>query len=320
MNSAAHPSAALVEHALSLLAAAAIETPVVAAGLREQLETWRAQSAEHALAYTQALRQWQALDAVAPALRSHFVEPKRKRRTSRTRSTLAVLAFVSCLSGLLGWHLSQPLLEQTAQTGVAQLAQIPLPDGSRIDVNAGSVLQLAFYRNRRLVELKRGEARFEVASDADRPFRVQTRSGTVEVVGTVFVVADRGDAITVDVERGRVRFLPLNPASSIELSGGERVVVRDGVPGRVENVGNREFAPWRDGWLMFDNEQLVDALPAINAFRKSPLVLADESAGTLRLTGRFRANDMHGLLAALPRVLPVEVVDRADGTVSIRSR
>lgn len=320
MNTAAHPSSALVEHALSLLAAEAIETPAVASRLREQLETWRSLSAEHALAYTHALRQWRALDAVAPALRSHFVEPKRKRRTSRTRNTLAVLAFVSCIAGFLGWQLSQPLLEQTAQTGVAQLAQMPLPDGSRIDVNAGSVLQVAYYRNRRMVELKRGEARFEVASDADRPFRVQTRSGTVEVVGTVFVVADRGDAITVDVERGRVRFWPLNPASTIELIGGERVVVRDGVPGAVENMGNREFAPWRDGWLVFDNEQLVDALPAINAFRKSPLVLADEHAGTLRLTGRFRANDLYGLLAALPRILPVEVLDRSDGVTVIRSR
>lgn len=320
MNSAAHPSAALVEHALSLLAAASIETPVVASRLRAQLEEWRSLSVEHALAYTHAMRQWQALDAVAPALRSHFVEPKRKRCASRTRNTLAVLAFVSGIAGLLGWQLSQPVFEQQVQTGIAQLAQVPLPDGSRIDVNAGSVLQVVFYRNRRLVELKRGEARFEVASEADRPFRVQTRSGTVEVIGTVFVVADRGDAITIDVERGRVRFLPVDPASTIELTDGERMVVHDGVPGAVKNAGNREFAPWRDGWLVFDNEQLVDALPAINAFRKSPLVLADEHAGKLRLTGRFRANDLYGLLAALPRVLPVEIVDRGDGVTAIRSR
>ena len=181
------------------------------------------------------------------------------------------------------------------------------------------LIQRIFDRGQRVVELISGEARFDVASDAARPFRVKTRVGMVEVIGTAFVISDRGETVTVDVERGRVRFTSATDLS-VQLAGGEHIAVRNGISGPVENTGAREIAPWRDGWLAFDNERLADALPAINAFRAVPIVLADAHAGQLRLTGRFRANDTRTLLAALPKILPVDIVDHADGTAAIRSR
>lgn len=323
MNSSLTPSKALIEHALSLIAAAEIEGPAQAPRLREELAKWCAASVAHASAYEHALRQWQMLSDVAPVLRTRFTEPAplpvRKRRKSRTHSTLAVVACVLCFTGLLGWYIKQPVLDQAVQTGVAQLVKVALPDGSSIDVNAKSTLRITFYRGQRVVELISGEARFDVASDAARPFRVKTRVGMVEVIGTAFVIADRGEPVTVDVERGRVRFTSATDLS-VQLAGGEHIVVRNGISGPVENTGAREIAPWRDGWLAFDNERLADALLAINAFRAMPIVLADARAGQLRLTGRFRANDTRTLLAALPKILPVDIVDHADGTIAIRSR
>jgi transmembrane sensor len=312
----------LVEHALSLIAGAEVERPEQAQRLRAELDQWRVASSNHEDAYERALRQWQALGAAGPQLRSRFAEPSRaaKRRKGRAGPLLAVAAFLASFAGLVGWHLKQPVFDRAVQTGTAQLAQVPLPEGGRIDLNARTDLRVTLYRDRRTVELKRGEARFEVAFDPSCPFRVETREGVVEVVGTAFVVSDRGDGVTVDVEHGRVRFLPAVELAGITLRGGERVTVRHGVAGSVEHIGQREIAPWRDGWLVFENERLADALQAINAFRTMPIALADEHAGTLRLTGRFRATDSHGLLAALPRILPVHVVERADGSAEISSR
>lgn len=324
------PSTALIEHALSLIAGAAIERPDQARRLRDELEKWRTTSGVHESAYEQAVVQWRALGDMGTDLRARFDAqvPSRTHRKPRVRATLAVAAVVLCMAGLLGWHLKQATFDRSYQTGTAQLLQVPLPDGSRIDVNAKSTMRVTLYRDRRMVELRQGEARFEVVSDARRPFRVVTRDGVIEVIGTIFTVADRGDAITVEVERGRVRFLPGSASaqgddaieSAIPLNGSERLVVRNGVPDEVQHVGHREFAAWRDGWLVFDNEPVADVLPAINAFRAAPIVLADPRAGALRLTGRFRATDSRGLLSALPKILPVKTTERPDGSVEVGVR
>jgi transmembrane sensor len=311
----------LVEHALALIAGAAVERPDEASSLRAELEQWRSASPAHESAYQQAALQWRVLEDAGPRLRACFAEPvsatKRKRRA---RAVLAAMAFVTGVAGILDWHLGQPAFDQAYRTGTAQLGHVPLPDGSRIELNARTDLRVTLYRDRRVVELKHGEAHFDVASDASRPFRVETREGTVEVVGTAFVVSDRGMAVAVDVDHGRVRLVTPDRSRGVELKGGERVSVRHGVPDEGRRSGAREFAPWRDGWLVFDNERLADVLPAINAFRATPVTLADERAGALRLTGRFRASDSRGLLAALPRILPISVTQQPDGSVEIGSR
>lgn len=86
---------------------------------------------------------------------------------------------------------------------------------------------------------------------------------------------------------------------------------------RYDSSGHAE---WRDGWLVFDNEPLADALLAINPYRKKPIRLADAKAGLLRLTGRFRADDSKSLLAALPKILPIAVAEQSDGSIEIRQR
>jgi transmembrane sensor len=322
MNAVRPCTPSLVEYALGLIAGAEIERPEKAKRLRTELEQWRAASATNESAYAEALRQWNALSNVAPALRARFVEPAQATKLGKhnVRATLTVAAFVLGFAGLLGWHLQQPTFERALRTGTAQVAQLALPDGSRIDLNAKTGLQVTLYRDRRVVLLKHGEARFEVAADPARPFRVETREGTVEVVGTAFTVSDRGQRVTVNVERGRVRVAPVAEPRPVELVAGERVSVHHGIADPVQQSGEREFAPWRDGWLVFDNERLADALPAINAFRAAPITLADDRAGTLRLTGRFRADDTRGLLAALPRILPLNVTERAGGSAEISSR
>lgn len=321
MNTLVAPSPALVERALALIAAASIEEPAKARLLGEELERWRAVSAEHAFACDEALRQWDALGAFASELRHQNPKPKaRKRRVAPARGTLAAILVGCVLTLALAWYVKQPVFEHSARTGVAQLARLALPDGSTLDVSARSAVSVAYFRDRRTVHIAEGEARFEVSADADRPFRVRTRGGVVEVVGTVFVVADRGAAVNIEVERGRVRVQPDASHAALELSGGERVLLRNGVPGAVEKLGNREPGSWRDGWLVFDNERLDEALPAINAFRSAPLVIADPRAAALRITGRFRAADPHSLVAALPRILPVSLVERPDGGTDVRMR
>jgi ferric-dicitrate binding protein FerR (iron transport regulator) len=67
--------------------------------------------------------------------------------------------------------------------------EMVLADGSKVWLNAGSELKYPpqFTGSERLVELS-GEAFFDVAGSADRPFRVRVKDAEVEVLGTFFTV------------------------------------------------------------------------------------------------------------------------------------
>jgi len=229
------------------------------------------------------------------------------------------------------------LYRESYETGSGQLAQAQLPDrgddaglGTRIDLSAQTRLAVSLYRHERVVELSHGEALFTVTPDASRPFRVRTRGGEVEVVGTVFTVSDRGGAISLAVEEGHVRFHPAprdarwytlsRGGAPLDLRANTSISWRDGDVEPVRRIDPESVAAWRNGWLWFDNQRLDEALPAINAFRTRPLTTASPAVNALRLTGRFRSADANSASALLEAILPLRAETRANGDVVLRLR
>lgn len=327
------PSERLIQHGLKLIAQAEVETPEAAARASQSLARWRTQSPDHEAAAIEAQRRWQVLGGMVAELRDRFdapVEPPVQRQRRQALRTLTAMAGCAVLAGSGGaWYWRQPVFRQAYATATAQLQAVELPDqatdGSRLDLNAQTELQVRLYRHQRVVTLVRGEVRFEVAPDADRPFIVETRVGTVTVLGTAFTVQDRGGPVSIHVEHGHVRFQPEDtaagtPQPAIDLRAGQAVTLRHGLVGPVRSAQDtRQASAWREGWLVFDNVRLDEALPAINAHRQQPIVAGDARVAALPLTGRFKAADSTSLLQALPAILPVRPVRLADGRTELRS-
>lgn len=324
----------LVERALRLIAKAAIDTPEAAATAEAELARWQARSPKNAAAGDEARMRWQMLGSIAPDLRERFGTPEASVPRPRRRQLLALL-FTGGAASLLGggawWYrqhettFAQDYRNDSRDTLLAELPDGPdgMP-GSRILLAPATRLRASLGRAGRRVELTGGEAYFAVARDTARPFRVSTRAGDIEVLGTAFNISDRGGAVDIAVEHGHVRFTPRaegrDRPPAIDLRGGQALTVRDGRPAAVRSVPAEQVAAWRDGWLIFDDARLDDALPAINAYRQQPIRLADARAGGLRLTGRFRAHDQRGLLRALPVILPLRVETLDDGSVRLAAR
>jgi transmembrane sensor len=330
----------LIEHSLRLIAKAEVDPPRAAKRARQMLAQWRAASPEHEAAAMEAIRRWQALSGITAGLKDRFEDAiDTTQPASRQRRHLLTLALVGGGASLLGsgvawhsWRQRQPLFAQTYQTRTAEVLAFDLPDqinaeqtGSRMDLGAQTRVHVRLYRHRRSAMLDSGDARFEVAPDASRPFTVQTRLGTLTVVGTAFTVSDRGGPLSVSVEHGHVRWQTANPADPsdlgppIDLFAGNRLTLRPGRPPEIaRQVDASQARAWREGWLLFDNVRLDEALPAINAFRTRPIVLADARVGALPLTGRFKAADSNGLLQALPAILPLQVRHLPDGSVQLK--
>jgi transmembrane sensor len=333
------PRERLIERALALIVEDEIAPPSPAANsARLALDQWRTRSPEHAAAVREARERWKALGGMADDLRAHFDEPTPApgpRSPSRRKLLLSV-------AGLLGagvvagrgvqWYWQQPVFQAAYRTPNARMLKVMLADaatggiGSRLDLAPQSAVDVTLYRRRRMVDMARGEVRFDVAPDADRPFVMRTREAIIEVVGTVFTVRDRGGPITVGVEQGHVRVQVLRHARTersdevVDLRAGDMLEVRDGHADPVRQADTAALSAWRDGWLVFDNTPLGDALAAVNSYRNAPITGADARIDAMRLSGRFRTNDSAGLLDALPAILPLVVVARPDGSVRLQAR
>jgi transmembrane sensor len=288
---------------------------------------------------------------MANDLRAHFNEPEgglmaqaaaasasSAQRQQRRKMLFSVAALLG--TGLVAgrgvqWYWQQPVFRSAYETRTARMLKVRLTDGlgggagSQLDLAPLSAIDVTLYRQRRFVDMARGEVRFEVAPNAQRPFEVRTRGATIEVVGTAFTVRDRGGPITVGVEHGHVRVRvaphphPRSPgteAEVIDLRKGELLEIQDGHAAPVRQTDTAALSAWRSGWLVFENTPLGDALAAVNSYRAQPIVTTNTRIDAMRLSGRFRTNDSEGLVAALPTILPLTAVHRPDGSVTLLTR
>ncbi len=150
-----------------------------------------------------------------------------RRRFARRRALVwAAAASIALLAGALwlGQRLSSPPFE--LHTAAGEQRQYTLSDGSTVWLNERSRLEIdrAFGKKLRKLKLE-GEAFFNVAPDANRPFVVETPHSRVQVLGTRFNLRHYPEEqeVMLYVEEGRVAFLPAATHQRFELSAGERL-------------------------------------------------------------------------------------------------
>lgn len=217
-------------------------------------------------------------------------------------------------------------------TPVGGQRQQTLADGSSIILNTGSSVVTAFAADERRVRLERGEAFFEVAKDAARPFVVEAAGVAVRAVGTAFNVRVRSDAVEVLVTEGRVRVAPQPGASgriadtmgaTAELDAGDRVVIRipgaapaaAPVVGRIAADEVQRALAWQSRRLEFSNTPLEEMVAEFNRYHRRPLRIADSSLAELQFGGSFRPEDRAGFVRMLQDNFGILAEESGDATV-----
>lgn len=201
-------------------------------------------------------------------------------------------------------------------TPVGQIDTVLLPDGTKAVLGAATSIHVRFADDVRHVQLAGGEALFEVAKDAERPFVVEMPNGSARALGTQFIVHRGPDEATVTVLEGRVRVTPpeWRAGAPVDVVAGHQVALEtDGTLGRVLAVDLRDAGSWRAGRLVFAERTLRSVVADLNRYSQQPVIVADASLADLRISGTVKVDQLDAWLEALGIMLDARLVRDEDG-------
>jgi transmembrane sensor len=303
-----------------------LQEPVVDVEVRRQFQVWLDEHPQHRKELDVLQGLWAAADLVPAARLRALCEapPERHQRRPVLRYAVAasVLAVALGLGLFSGLNHPAPYTAEFS-TALGERRHVALPDGSVVDLDSRSRIQVRFETDRRSVELTEGEAMFSVEHDTRRPFVVEAGSGKVTVTGTRFDVRRGSRDTRVVVEQGTVKVQGREAADSdfINLTAGLGTHVdAQGKVADAYTVNPAEMTAWRNGKLVFNNASLAEVAEQVSRYREKPLKVGNAAVGNLRLTSVFKSDNTDALLKALPNILPVAVRTLDDGSQEIISK
>lgn len=170
------------------------------------------------------------------------------------------------------------------QTAVGEMKTVSLPDGSLVQLNAGSKLTFSadFGQKNREVKLE-GQAFFDVKRNEKLPFHIVGPKVEVSVLGTAFDVCTyAGEEAVVSVARGKVK-VSSNAAEKILTEG---MAVRTANGTLLDKQGGG--VQWTSGELIFNKSTLTEIAEAV-FHRSGKRLVFDESEAGRTFTGSFLA-------------------------------
>lgn len=288
--------------------------------LNQRLQAWRQAHADHE-------RAWQRIEAMGLQLRPLADTPasaalaRAARSGGRSRRValrnLALLLFSGGAAGTLAWQAQGEtagvwLAHWGADegTGTAERRALTLPDGTQVELNARSALDVDYDDRWRLLRLRAGEILVTTAPGSTtlaRPLVVETRHGRIRALGTRFAVRERGLGSTqVMLFEGQTEITPRRrPASRFILSKGEQVRF-DAEHAEPAGPADASAIAWTRGMLVAQDMPLAEFLAELARYRPGhlgcdPAVARLPISGTYPLADTERVLDM--LLATQPVVL-----------------
>lgn len=203
-------------------------------------------------------------------------------------------------------------------THVGETRGVTLEDGTRMVLDTGSRVKITFSASTRDIELVQGQAHFEVAHEAQRPFRVHTSAVEVVAVGTAFDVAALPARTTVTLIEGRVKVRAIKGASA----GVSRVEMLTpgqqwGVDAAGQSLGEKEVkiadvTAWQRGNVVIDDDPLEEALAVINRYSNTQIVIRDPALQSRHVSGTFRIGDVETEAVVLEHYFGLKEISRSE--------
>lgn len=324
------------------------ESGELSAQERAEFQDWIADP-DHAAEYAKVQRSVATLNAATDdphveALRRAALAVGRRPNRARIAAVACVTLAVCVVTGMVAWQrLGTYQRVQTVQqtpsprldmrgaadyaTAPGERLQVTLPDGSRLTINTDTAIDVAFSADERVVFVEKGQAYFEVAKDAARPFVVHSAGRRVTALGTAFEVRLDRSRFHVLLVEGSVKVEsaaergagPVVRAPDVVLSPGQALVAPMGVAEHVRTMNVERELRWRDGFVEFEDERLDLAVAEMNRYFAEPIIVRDDTVADLRLSGVFTIASREEFLELVTELLPLRVARNPGAYVELVS-
>ncbi|MEB2515085.1 FecR family protein [Pseudomonas sp. YuFO20] len=288
---------------------------------REEFAKWHAAHEEHARAWRQLGMLDQRFSVASGPARTALLQSREgiRRRARKLGSGLASVVAVLGLALFAGERylpIDYWLADQRTATG--EQRTIRLDDGTLINLNTHSAVDVRFDEKQRLVVLQEGEILIETAHGDARPFIVETREGSMRALGTRFLVKREEQGTRLSVLQSAVAAHPQSSPEEQILREGQQMLIRSDGLGPIAAL-NLGADAWTRGMLVVDNARLEDLVREIGRYRPGHLGVAPEVAD-LRITGSFPLKDTNLALNALLPTLPVQIEQHTPWWVTVAAK
>jgi transmembrane sensor len=238
-------------------------------------------------------------------------------------------------------NITQHLAYQKYSSDYGQQKEISLDDGSIVELNTNTIIEVAFNKLQRKITLIRGEARFDVAKDKNRPFTVISGQNSFTALGTIFNVQRESiNSAELLVKEGSVLVAQantpvkelLNAISSSKpkavrnstniISAGEKIAIANNISSAKKSLSTQEVKQelaWQQGILIFDGEPLKQVLKEVQRYNVIKFMPIDQDMAKLRVSGYFKTNDINALLQSLHYNFAIDAKEVASNTYALSS-
>ncbi len=223
----------------------------------------------------------------------------------RPRRTFFKAAVAIALLLGLGFLLRNVLTStdwQELRVAMGDTQEITLDDGTHIVLNEGSTLHYPqVFGKKRTVKLS-GEAFFEVAKDAQRPFIIETTETEIKVLGTSFNVrAYTTEKITeVQVKTGKVSFSPKNNDVALTLGVNDKATFHNETRALIPSKdASLNAISWYSQQLSFEKAPLSKVITDLERYFKIEINLKNTNLETCEFTSIFNKPDEATMMQTL---------------------
>lgn len=261
--------------------------------------TWNNLSTEH---HPESNKSWEQLHDRLD--KDGLLEIQKKKTTSLNYILIRAAAIIifALMAGVTIRSITNnnnlSFFNSTNFTAVKNINSYTLPDGSSVFLNMGSKLSFSdnFGVNRR-VKLK-GEGFFEVLSDPENPFLIETGNAIISVLGTKFNVKENQNTTEVFVESGKVQ-LKRDPSSAgIILSKGE-FGKSDKESVSLEINTNVNYLSWKTREFEFINKNLQQVIDVLEESYHIEINIEDSDIKDMKLTSTYSQQSIDAILKTI---------------------
>lgn len=275
--------------------------------LQARFQHWLAEDPARAVVYDRARR---AMGDASRLLTSDldFAQNAAHKPLMRRRNVAALLLLF--LGGSIAFTLADGPMRLRADviTGTGEPRTITLADGSTVEMNAESAIAIHLTPGERRIKLLRGEAFFQVAADATRPFVVEANKGTTTALGTAFDINLTEQDTRVVVTEHAVMVASEDGGRAHRLFEGQQISYDpDGRLHAPEMADIDTATAWRQGRIIFEDRPLSSVVEQIDRYVPGRIIIPQSDLANRRISGSLDLKQPDAALDAFADAIGIRI-------------